>query len=331
LAVFVLILLAAAASCGAPPGGAEDSTAASGPADAPAAPSGGPWVRVLGTVQDGGFPHAACSCERCETARRDPGRARWISSLALVLPEADEVYLVDATPDIREQLADLQERTGRSAGRMNRGAVDGVLLTHAHIGHYLGLAFFGFEAIHTEDLPVYCTPRMAQFLRSNGPWDQLMNLHNIALQEIAGDEPFTLGDRIEVTPVAAPHRDEYADTIGFLFKGPSKSLFYISDTDGWPGWDPPITEWLAHVDIAILDGTFYSDGELPGRDASKVPHPRITATMDLLQPLVDAGALKVFLTHLNHSNPALDPDSPERREMESRGFKVLEEGQEFSL
>jgi len=52
-----------------------------------------------------------------------------------------------------------------AAGAVDRSPLTGVFLTHAHIGHYLGLAFFGFEAISTKDLPVYCTPRMAAFLK----------------------------------------------------------------------------------------------------------------------------------------------------------------------
>jgi pyrroloquinoline quinone biosynthesis protein B len=85
------------------------------------------------------------------------------------------------------------------------------------------------------------------------------------------------------------------------------------------------------VDIALLDATFYSPDELPDRDVTKIKHPLVTQTMDLLEPLVKDGRLKVYFTHLNHSNPALDPNGPARKAIEARGFRVLDEGDSFDL
>jgi pyrroloquinoline quinone biosynthesis protein B len=85
------------------------------------------------------------------------------------------------------------------------------------------------------------------------------------------------------------------------------------------------------VDIALLDATFYSPDELPDRDVTKIKHPLMTQTMELLGPLVQAGKLRVYFTHMNHSNPALERDGPARRAIESRGFRVLDEGDELSL
>lgn len=293
-------------------------------------PLDGPFARVLGTVQDGGLPHAACTCANCEPARHHPERRRHIASLALTLPRSGRTYLIDATPDIREQLHDLDDLRRPARGRVDRSPVDGIFLTHAHIGHYLGLAFLGFEAVHTEGLPVWAAPRMAEFLRSNGPWSQLVELDNIELREIDSDA-VELGEGVSVTAVPAPHRDEYADTLAFKIEGPRHSLFYLPDTDSWEAWTQPLSGALAGIDYALLDGTFFSLEELPGRRVETIGHPLISRTLDLLSKEVDASGLQVFFTHLNHSNPALDPGSPERHEIESRGFKVLEEGQEFDL
>jgi pyrroloquinoline quinone biosynthesis protein B len=157
------------------------------------APASGPFVRVLGSVQDGGLPHAAYDCARCRAARHDPARKRWIASLAIRLPDSDQIYLVDATPDIREQLHAVGELRGESGG-FDRTPLEGVFLTHAHIGHYLGLAFFGFEAVHTRDLSVYCMPRMAELLRRNAPWEQLVTLGNVRL-EPGGDTTRAVTER----------------------------------------------------------------------------------------------------------------------------------------
>lgn len=297
----------------------------------PSAAAAAPHLQVLGIVQDGGLPHAGCSCDRCQAGRLDPKRRRHVASLALVLTDRQETYLFDATPDLREQLAMLGGSRPETAGRVDRQPLTGVFLTHAHIGHYLGLAFFGYEAIHTSRLPVFASPRMAEFLSANGPWSQLVDLENIVLQPLTAGEPVALEEGVAVTPIFAPHRDEYADTLGFLIEGPNRRVFYLPDTDSWIAWPTPVTDLLAAVDVALLDGTFFSTDELPGRRVEQIGHPLIEATMDLLQALVDAHRLEVFFTHLNHSNPALDPDSDARRRVESRGFAILAEGQKIPL
>jgi pyrroloquinoline quinone biosynthesis protein B len=286
-------------------------------------PPAGPVVRVLGSVQDGGLPHSACDCARCERARENPAEARLVTSLGILFPSEGLRYLIDATPDIRPQLDAL--------GAVGRRPVDGVFLTHAHIGHYLGLAFFGFEATHTERVPVYCTPELAEFLRSNAPWDQLVRLENIVLHELAHGETIELHPDLNVTVVPVPHRDEYADTVGFILRGPQRSLLYVPDTDAWNAWDPPLTDLLDGIDIAILDGTFFSPDELPDRDVSAIGHPLIEHSMDLLEPLVRSGEVEVHFTHLNHSNPALDPGGEEIRMIHERRFDVALEGREFPL
>ncbi len=291
----------------------------------------GPFLRVLGTAQDGGFPHAACDGVRCAAARENPALRRLVASLALVLPDAGEVYLIDATPDIREQLDRLADVRDAPDDGVDRAPVDGVFLTHAHIGHYLGLAFLGFEAIHTRDLPVWATPRMAAFLSGQGPWDQLVRLGNISLEELRQGTPVSLAGGVAIEPLWVPHRDEYTDTVGFRITGPSRTVLYIPDTDPWRLWPEPLERALEGVDIALLDGAFYSADELPGRKVEEIRHPLVGETIERLAPLVDAGPLVVYFTHINHSNPVLTPDSPERRAVEARGFRILDELAEIDL
>ena len=290
-----------------------------------------PFVYVLGTVQDGGLPHAGCSGDRCESARQRPDQRRHVASIALVLPTANQVFLFDATPDLNHQIYQLREfRTGPRK-RVDRSPVDGIFLTHAHIGHYLGLAFLGFEVMNTHQLRVMATPKMAQFLRNNGPWSQLVELENIRIDEVDPGESVHLPDSVVVTAFSAPHRDEYADTLGFVIEGPERSLLYLPDTDSWSAWQTPVAEFLGQVDIALIDGSFYSTDELPGRSIESIGHPLIPTSMDLFQDLVDRSQTEIFFTHLNHSNDALDQDSTARDEIRQRGFEVLEEGQRFSL
>ena len=216
----------------------------------------GPFVRVLGTAQDGGFPHAACSCPRCELARREPGARRRVSSLAIAHRESGDVLLIDATPDIRQQLDAVRDLRNAERGRVDRSPVSGVMLTHAHLGHYTGLAFFGFEAVHTQSLPVYCTASFADYLRANGPWSQLVKLGNVDLRPIRNAETFEPMAGVRVTPLTVPHRDEFSDTVGYLLEGERARLLYVPDTDSWDSWSRPLIDVLRDVDMAILDGTF---------------------------------------------------------------------------
>lgn len=299
----------------------------------PAHPAEGPRVVVLGTAQDGGLPQTGCDCTRCAAARKDPSRARHVASLAIHLPKTGRTWLVDATPDLPAQIEKIHTFRPHPAGKVDRAPVDGVLLTHAHIGHYLGLAHFGFESLNTKDLPVHVSPRMAAYLRANGPWSQLVRLGNIALREFEPGKPFELDEGITVTPLQVPHRDEYSDTMAFIIRGPNKTLLYVPDTDSWAAWTKPLPDVLAEhkVDFALLDATFYSPDELPDRDVTKIKHPLITQSMDLLEPLVKAGKLRVWFTHLNHSNPALDADGAARKAIEGRGFGVAGEGDVLDL
>lgn len=291
----------------------------------------GPALVVLGTAQDGGLPHAACSCERCARARAEPGRARRVASVAVVA--GGQAWLFDATPDLPAQLEALAPVTGRPRGEVDRAPLAGLFLTHAHMGHYLGLAWLGFEAIHTRALPVHASPRMAGFLRDNAPWDQLVRLDNIRLHELGERAPVELAGEIRVSALTVPHRDEYTDTLGYVIEGTRARVLYVPDSAPWVQWPRALPEVLAEraIDVALLDGCFYSADELPGRDLATLAHPLIVDSMALLQPLVDAGRVRVIFTHLNHSNPAVDPDGAAAAAIRGRGFEVAVDGLALAL
>lgn len=294
-------------------------------------PSDRPFVRILGTAQDGGFPHAACACPRCEGARSVPARRRLVASLAIAVPGEKKVFLVDATPDLREQLDRIADLRDAPAGRVDRAPVDGIFLTHAHLGHYTGLAFLGYEAVASSRIPIRCSPRMAAFLRGNGPWAQLVAQENVLLVEVGVGEPVPIGGGVSVSALPVPHREEWSDTVAWRIEGPGTTVLYVPDTDGWDAWDPPLLRVLAGVDVAILDGTFHSAEELPGRDVASIGHPLVEETMRLLSPEVRAGRLRVIFTHFNHSNPLVDPESSARRAVLDAGFEIAEDGAEIPL
>jgi pyrroloquinoline quinone biosynthesis protein B len=290
----------------------------------------GVMVKVLGTAQDGGIPHIGCSCANCQKAWQDSRFSRLISSLAVCDLEANKIFLVDATPDIRIQTQMIMNLKGLE--KFSRGFVpDGVLLTHAHIGHYTGLMFYGYEAQSTENLQVYCSKRMSEFLAANGPWSQLVSLKNIALRSIEPEKAILLTPNVSITAFHVPHRNEYSDIFVFKIKGRHATLLYIPDIHSWEVWDRSIIEEVKKVNKALLDGTFYSGDELPSRDLSSIGHPFISHSMQVLKGVAKEGKTQIFFTHLNHSNLALDPDEELGRKIEEQGFHLAWDGMEFSL
>lgn len=252
-----------------------------------------PYIMVLGIAQDGGYPQAGCVRPDCVAALKNPALRRHVASLAIVDPISNQQWIIDATPDFAEQLS-----------MLDSPKLDGILLTHAHIGHYLGLAQLGREVMGTHDVKVYAMPRMRAFLEHNGPWDQLVRLHNMAIEPLEDGREVKLNERITITPLVVPHRDEYSETVGFIVRGPKSSILWLPDIDKWEKWTTPIESIVARVDIAFVDGTFHDAGELPGRDLSEIPHPLMIETMKRL----GAHPEKIRFIHLNQSNPALrDP------------------------
>ncbi|MCG8606169.1 MBL fold metallo-hydrolase, partial [bacterium] len=241
-------------------------------------------VTVLGTAQDAGLPQIGCQKNHCLAAWQDPSKRRLVSCLAITDVSDQKVFLIDATPDVREQVHRI-ETDPDLAKRQKRNPVDGVLLTHAHMGHYSGLLQFGFEAISTRELPVYATASMGTFLRENGPWSQLIDFKNIKLEQLQPERSVDITTNLNVEAFKVPHRDEFTDTVGYLVTGPNKRLLFIPDIDHWRVWERPLVKVLERVDYAFLDGSFFSPEELPNRDLSKIKHPLITQTIELLEEL----------------------------------------------
>lgn len=284
-------------------------------------------VKILGTAQDAGVPQANCYCDHCRAARQRTENRRYAAAMALILPGDKGWYLLEATPDLPEQLA-LLHAVSPELGLMN-----GVFLTHAHIGHYAGLMYLGKEAISAQGVPVWAGAGLESLLRSSAPWSQLVSLSNISLQTLQPDRPIRLPAGLSITPWLVPHRNEFAETFAFQVAGPRRQLLFLPDLDRWEHWGRSLPDAAKTFDYLFLDGTFFSVDELTarGRDYLQTPHPLVLDTMDLLQPLVDAGNTEVYFFHLNHTNPLLDANGPEMCELLKRGFHVATEGMELLL
>jgi len=282
-------------------------------------------LKVLGTIQDGGIPHMGCSKKCCANYFENKSIRIGVSSIGVSNFKYETNYIVDATPDVNFQLQALIGNTNPSE------KLDGIFLTHAHMGHYAGLLNFGRESLNSNNIPVYLMPRFFDFISNNGPWDQLVSLNNIKLQRIYNNEKVILHNNLSFTPILVPHRDEYSETVGYLIEGNKKIALYIPDIDKWAKWNISITEMIKNVDYAFLDGTFFDEKEINNRDISEIPHPFIIESIELFNNLENIDKAKVYFIHLNHTNPVLNKNSEEYKRVILSGFKVAEPGMEFVL
>lgn len=307
----------------AAPAEPDDQTGTGAEADDPA-----PYVLVLGTAQDGGLPQVGCEAACCEEVRRDPTRRRLVISLLLVDPRDGARYLFEATPDLREQV----ERA-RGHGRLDPAPAEGVrpplfravFLTHAHMGHCAGLVHLGREAYGSRDLALMAAPGMAGFLRENQPWRHAIETGTFRVVETPFDRPVVLKPDLRVTPIQVPHRDEFSDTAAFRIEGPRRALLFLPDIDKWERLDERgarIEDELARVDVALLDGTFFQDGEIPGRPMADIPHPFLEESIDRFAALPEAERAKIRFLHLNHTNPAADPGGAAAARVRDAGMAV---------
>lgn len=256
-------------------------------------------IKVLGIAQDGGVPHFGCDCSNCEQLEYK------VASIAII---SDKTMLIDATPDITSQV------------RMLDNKIDCILITHLHIGHYLGLLQLGREVSSTTNFPVYTTPEVAIFLKNNKPFSYLVMRGQIKLVEMEVGKAITLGD-LEIIPFEVPHRNEDGNTVGLEIQGDRKAI-YIPDIDYL---DPEIIEKIKDADLVFLDATFYSKSEIDRQD--NVPHPAIDEIMEIFgQP-----SNHFNLIHLNHSNPILNPDSEEHQRVLDSGYHIAEENKIYYL
>ncbi len=284
------------------------------------------FVVITGIAQDAGYPQLGCTKECCAAYYAGKADKKHVVSLALIDQSSQQYWLFEATPDITAQMQLIHPHLAKANDQPS-----GIFLTHAHIGHYTGLMYLGREAMNANKVPVYALPRLDSFLRSNGPWSQLVSLQNISLQTIKADSRISINDHISVTAIQVPHRDEFSETAGFIIQTKQKKLLFIPDIDKWNKWERNIVELIKSVDYALLDATFYKNGELPNRNMNDIPHPFVEESMELFKNLDPEQKKKIVFIHFNHTNPLMQKNSKAVQEVKAQGFEVAEEGMILSM
>ena len=282
------------------------------------------YIYILGNTQDAGLPHIGCQHPFCED-NFNVYEEHYTTSIAVVNSDLKKYILFEATPDITFQLNNLKKNIFDEFL-----LPESIYITHAHIGHYTGLMYFGREALGSKELIVRVLPRMSNFLQNNGPWSQLVDINNIKIKEINFGSSTKELANINITPVQVPHRDEYSETAGYIIKGKNKKALFIPDIDKWEKWDRDLSQLAKEFDFLLIDATFYDSKEI-NRDISEIPHPLVTETIDLLNGLSIENRNKVYFIHMNHTNMMLDPDSELSKLITSKGFNIARLGQKLHL
>lgn len=283
---------------------------------------------VLGIAQDAGFPQAACRKSCCAQAWQDRSLRRHPACIAIVDRESGQRWLFECTPGFPDQLNLLDKFAAPDKSSLG---LNGIFLTHAHVGHYAGLIHLGREVIGSNEVKVHAMPRMSKFLKTNGPWSQLVTLGNIKLVPLKNDTTIQINERIKVTPFLVPHRDEFSETVGFRITGPSKTIVFLPDINKWNKWSHKIEDLIADCDVAYLDGTFFENGEIPGRDMSLIPHPFVRESIQRFSPLDEQHRNRIRFIHFNHTNPVLLEGGLAEKRIEKAGMHVARQGEIIDL
>lgn len=262
---------------------------------------------VLGSGQDGGSPQFGAG----------PGIAGVRTASSIVLEGGGVSLLFDAGPDLRHQWAAL--RTMRPNGPPLPTAV---FITHAHMGHYAGLVHFGTEAGAVAGIALHAPGSVLAFLDANEPWRSLLADGRLVGRAI--EEGHARFGALRIEGIAVPHREDFGTTVAYSIAIDDEPwALYVPDIDDWTRWDAAEATVAAHR-VALLDATFTSPDEIPGRPIGTIPHPLVPDTVERFSHL--ARDRRILLTHLNHTNPLGAPRTEIRRRAEEAGFEVAHDG-----
>jgi len=297
-------------------------------------------LKVLGSAAGGGFPQWNCGCVSCRTVRQGGNRAlpRRQSSLA-VRGSSGYWHLVNASPDVREQLESLRDPHD---DRLRSNPIASVILTDAEIDHTAGLIILRESA---QPLDIYGTPAVEHALRAGFPVLEVLDRYcGVRWHTLDPDGTFELQGEgtvaLEVETFAVPGDPplhmrgrkaiEEGLAIGLVFRDP--------ESGGVATYAPAVGELDARLlerfeasDVILVDGTFWRDDELPSqgigiRTALDMGHLPLSGAEGMLARLRHLEGVRKVLIHINNSNPILLENSPEREMVEEAGFEVAHDG-----
>jgi pyrroloquinoline quinone biosynthesis protein B len=295
-------------------------------------------VRVLGSAAGGGFPQWNCHCEVCDAARGGV-RALPRTQSSLAIRGADGPwFLINASPDLREQLEAL---AAPPVDGVRAPPIAGVLLTDAEIDHTAGLLLMRESAM---PLRVLGDAGVERALRVGYPvlpmlerycgaaWETLepgrpqpLDRSSLVVEpfQTGGDAPRYLGSDTEL------------EASGFVFRDRATGGV-VTYAPGLASLDDSVIARFAASDLVFVDGTFWHDDDLArlgisDRTARDMGHTPLAGPGGTLEVLAGLGRPRKVLVHINNTNPILLEDSAERAEVVRAGVEVAYDGLEVEL
>lgn len=191
--------------------------------------------------------------------------------------------------------------------------------------------------MNAKNVGLYISSEMEHLVDRTPQWSLMVDQGVFAPSVFHDGDVIQLSSSLTIQPLKVPHRDELSDMHAFILRGPNRSLLFLPDHDTWEETltrhhASTIRSWLTSlkVDIALVDGTFWSSDELAGRNQDKVPHPPVSQTLEMLGSRAEGDPALHFI-HLNHTNPLYDPNSEASAELTRSGWGVAAQGQRFTL
>lgn len=300
-------------------------------------------IRILGSAAGGGFPQWNCRCAQCEGVRAGTTRAepRTQSSIALS-DDGERWVLCNASPDIRVQLEAHPVLRRASAARGT--AIGAVMLMDSHIDHTTGLLMLREGCPHQ----IWCTDAVHQDLSHGFPLFPMLSHWGGLVRNpvpLAGEFSIACCPGLQFSaiplrsaaPPYSPHRHDPhpGDNIGLLVQNAAgKRLFYAP---GLGQLDDDLRRLMASADCVLVDGTFWQEDEMARagvgtKKAAEMGHLPQSGPNGLLAELARMpDGQRQILIHINNTNPILDPDSPERAQVEQQGIEVAYDGMSIAL
>jgi pyrroloquinoline quinone biosynthesis protein B len=294
-------------------------------------------VRIIGSSAGGGFPQWNCHCEMCDAARAGVRAIPRTQSSLAIRGDDGPWFLVNASPDLRQQLETLDPPR---ADAVRAPPIAGVLLTDAEIDHTAGLLLLRESATPVR---VFGDAGVGHALKDGYPVLAM-------LERYCGAEWHTLepgrtqaleGSSLEVEPFAAggdaPRYlgDVELQATGFIFRDRATGGI-VTYVPGLATLDDGMVARFGASDLVLVDGTFWRDDELArlgisDRTARDMGHVPLSGPGGTLEVLAGLERPRTVLVHINNTNPILLEDSPEREEVVRAGVEVAYDGLEVQL
>ena len=253
--------------------------------------------------------------------------------------------LFNTSPDILEQIR--SHPTLQPARSLRDTAIAGVVLMDGQIDHATGLFMLRERG---SKLPLWCTDPVKEDLSHGNPVLRVLDhycgveQHRIALDGSWFTVPGVADLRFQALPLSSkaapysPHRENPVpgDNIGITVhdQRSGKTVFYAP---GLGDVTPAVFEALCSADAVLVDGTFWTDDEMPkmglstkrAREIGHLPQSGAGGMIEWLAKLPTA--TQRYLIHINNTNPILDEDSPERASLTLAGIQVCEDNMRLEL